>query len=106
MSLVNPLALGLLVAIPYFVWLGWPRAAHRRRRDTTSLVLRTAIVLALVLALAGLQVVQGAGKLAVVFLLDASDSVDQTARAQAEKYVRDAMRQMGPEDQAGIRSEE
>src|SRR5258708_511564 len=102
MKFATPIALLLLLVIPYFVWLGWPRLRYRRQRDTTSLAIRVVIVVLLVLALAGTQIVQAADKLSVVFLVDASDSIDQTARFQAEKYMRDAMSHMSPEDKAGI----
>ena len=102
MAFSNPLALVLLLAIPYFAWLGWPRVAYRRRRDLVSLVIRLVIVMLLILSIAGLQTVQAADKLTVVFLIDSSDSIDSAARAQAENYVRDAMSHMGPEDRAGV----
>src|SRR5579859_3869551 len=102
MTFSNPLALLLLLSIPYFAWLGWPRVAHRRRRDLTSLSIRLVIVTLLVLGLAGLQTAQAADKLSVVFLIDESDSVDTATRADAEKYVRDAMAAMGPNDRAGV----
>ncbi len=102
MTFSNPVALVLLALIPYFVWLGRPRLAYRRRRDLASIAARLVIVLCLILALSGAQVVQAADKLSVVFLLDASDSVDQTARDQAQSYIRDAMSQMRPEDRAGL----
>ncbi len=102
MSFSNPLALLLLLTIPYFIWVGWPRVTYRRRRDILSLVLRVLLALCLIFGLAGLQVAQSADKLAVVFLLDTSDSIDSAARAQAEKYIRDAMANMGPEDRAGV----
>ncbi len=102
MTFANPIALVLLLAIPYFAWLGWPRVAYRRKRDTVSLALRLLVVVLLILGIAGLQTVQAADKLSVVFLLDASDSIDQAARTQAEKYIRDAMSHMGPEDRAGV----
>jgi uncharacterized membrane protein len=102
MRLATPIALLLLILIPYFVLLGWPRVAYRRRRDMLSLALRVVIILLLVLGLAGLQVVRAADKLAVVFLVDASDSIDSQMRLQAETYIRDAMSRMTPEDKAGI----
>lgn len=102
MRFSTPVALLLLLVIPYFVWLGWPRIAYRRRRDIISLALRLLIILLLVFGLAGLQTVQAADKLAVVFLIDASDSIDQVARAEAEAYVRDAMSRMTPDDRAGV----
>jgi len=102
MRLATPIALILLLLIPYFVLLGWPRVSYRRRRDIASLSLRVFIVLLLVFGLAGLQTVRAADKLAVVFLVDASDSIDTDMRAQADQYIRDAMSQMTPEDRAGI----
>src|SRR6185295_1412832 len=102
MTFSNPIALVLLLAIPYFAWLGWPRVGYRRKRDSVSLLLRLLVALLLIFGIAGLQTVQAADKLSVVFLLDASDSIDQTARTEAEKYVRDAMSHMGPEDRAGV----
>ncbi len=102
MTFSNPIALLLLVVIPYFVWLGWPRVAYRRRRDITSLAIRLVIVVMMILGLAGLQTVQAADKLSVVFLVDASDSIDQDARHAADTYIRDAMSHMGPEDRAGV----
>ena len=102
MRFATPLALLFLVSVPYFVWLGWPRLAHRRRRDMLSLGLRLLIVLMIIFGLAGLQTVQAADRLAVIFLIDLSDSIDSTARAQAENYVREALAAMTPNDRAGI----
>ena len=50
MSFSTPLALVLLVCIPFVLYLGWPRQRFRRSRDTVSLVLRTAIMLLLIFA--------------------------------------------------------
>jgi Mg-chelatase subunit ChlD len=102
MRFASPLALLLLLAVPYFVWLGWPRLVHRRRRDTLSLTLRLLIVVLIIFGLAGLQTVQAADRLAVIFLIDASDSIDAAARAQATTYVQDALQSMTPNDRAGI----
>jgi uncharacterized membrane protein len=102
MRFATPIALVLLVVLPFFIWLGLPRVAHRRRRDTISLILRCSIVVLIVLGLAGLQTVQTADRLAVVFLVDASDSIDRNALSTAETYIRDAMSRMTVDDQAGI----
>ncbi|HVO43863.1 MAG TPA: VWA domain-containing protein [Aggregatilineales bacterium] len=102
MAFSNPLALLLLLVIPYFAWLGWPRLTYRRRRDIASLGLRLLIVTLIVLALSGLQLVQAADKLSVVFLVDDSDSIDRKALDDAEQYVRDAMARMRPDDRAGV----
>lgn len=102
MSVTNPLALILLLLIPYFVWLGQPRTPIRRWREVTSLGLRLTIFLLLTLSLAGTQLVRAADELAVIFLIDASDSMSADQSAQAEAFVREAMAQMTPNDQAGV----
>ncbi len=103
MRFTSPFALILLLAIPYVVWLGQPRlAAGQRWRQWLSLGLRLLILLLLVLSLAGSQLVRAADELAVVFLVDASDSMSQGQAAQAEQFVREAVGQMGATDQAAV----
>lgn len=102
MSFSFPLALVGLLAIPYLVWLGRPRGTYSRGRERVSLILRILIVALLVFGLAGLQVVKAADKLAVVFLIDASDSMDEAARQSANQYVADVMQRMGPNDEAAV----
>lgn len=102
MSFTNPLALVLLLAIPIVLYIGWPRQAYRRRRDGVSLALRVTIMALLALALAGTQISRAADKLAVIFLLDVSDSVNlETQQAQLE-YVRQSLQSMGPDDVSGV----
>ncbi len=102
MTFSTPLALVLLVSVPFVLYLGWPRQAYRRRRDVLSLMLRTLIVLLLVFALAGAQAVQSANRLAVVYLVDVSDSVGQAVREAELDYVRQSLPSMGPDDEAGV----
>ena len=104
MSFTSPLALLLLLAVPYVLWLGWPRAARLRgqRRDRLSLGLRLLILLLLVFSLAGAQLVRAADDLAVVFLIDASDSISPAQAEQAEQFVRQAIAAMGPNDRAAV----
>lgn len=64
--------------------------------------LRLIILLLLILSLAGVQIVRSADDLAVVFLVDASDSISQEQAAQAETYVRSAIETMGPTDQTAV----
>ncbi len=100
MTFSAPLALLLLLIIPAIVYVGRPRVAFRRGRDIASLIIRTLILLLLILALAGAQSIQAADKLAVVFLVDASDSV--AAQDAQVAYMRDAIAAMRPEDEAAI----
>lgn len=87
------------------MWLARPRVggwSRRRWRDWVSVGLRVNILLLLVLSLAGIQIVRDADELAVVFLVDASDSINQEQAEQAETYVRSAIETMGPNDQTAV----
>ncbi len=102
MSFTNPSALWLLLLLPVFVVMGWPRLAYRRLRDTLSLIIRLVIVALLVLGLAGIQIERAANRLAVVFLIDVSDSVSPEQQSAALDYVRRASEAMGRNDQAAV----
>ncbi len=85
------IALLLLVLLPIIWFIGYPRHAFRRRRDISSNILRTFIMVLLVLALAGLQSVQAVDRLAVVFLVDVSDSMGSGTEDLQLEYVREAI---------------
>jgi uncharacterized membrane protein len=102
MSFANPTALLLVLLIPYFMWVGRPQLAYRRQRDVVSLTLRLIIILFLIGSLAGAQITRAAEKLTVIFLIDASDSVDPAARQQADNYVKQSLAAMTLEDRAGL----
>src|SRR5687767_7412778 len=88
----------LLLLVPLWVLGLMARRLPGRRRATgravVGLVLRTLVLLALVLALSGVQVVRGADRAATAFVLDSSDSVSPAARARGEEYIRRALRAM------------
>jgi Ca-activated chloride channel family protein len=67
-----------------------------------SLLLRTALMAALVLALAGARLVSRVDDLTTVFLIDSSDSVSPSARGQAEAFVQEALKAMRPNDHAAV----
>ena len=100
MQLATPFA-GLLIFIflPLVWYIGFPRQAFRRRRGSVSLLLRTIIIALLALALAGLQNVQSVDRLAVVFLVDVSDSMDAAAQDQQLAYIRASLAGKAPEDE-------
>ena len=103
MNFTTPLALLLLLILPYFIWLGRPRkTAVRRWREWTSLTIRVVILILLTLSLAGTQLVRAADELAVVFLVDASDSISPEQAAQAEAFVRAAVETMTPQDETAV----
>ncbi len=102
MHFTTPLALLLLLTLPIFAYLGWPTRGYGRSREITSLLLRLIIVLSLILALAGLELLRGSNQLATVFLVDASDSMPEQAKTAAIDYIQTALQEMGPDDQAAI----
>ncbi len=92
MQFTAPAAALLLVILLPLLWLiGFPRHAFRRRRDISSLLLRSLIVALLVLALAGLQQVGAVERLAVVFLVDASDSMGSDAESAQLDFLSQAL---------------
>jgi Mg-chelatase subunit ChlD len=102
MQFTTPLALLLLLTLPLFAWLGWPARGYGRGREISALVLRLLIALLLIFALAGLEIVQKTEKLAVVFLIDQSDSMPLEAQISAFGYVEDALANMQVDDQAAV----
>lgn len=111
MNFTTPLSLLLFLFLPYFIWLGRPsrygyfgsaQHRHSRWRDWASLVVRLLIIALLTLSLAGTQMVRAADELAVVFLVDASDSIRPEQAAQAEEFVRAAVETMGVNDETAV----
>src|SRR5687767_14473807 len=103
LSFVFPTALLLLVLLVPLWWLAL--AVPRRLsplRFWASLLVRTALVGALVFALAGAQLVQHVDRITTVFVIDSSNSVAPSARGQAEAFVQDALKTMHPGDQAAV----
>jgi Ca-activated chloride channel family protein len=104
MAFTTPLALLLLLSLPYLIWIGRPRALRRQgaRREWLALVVRSLIAVLLILGLAGAQWVRAADDLAVVYLVDASDSVSAAEHQRALDWVADAIAQLGPADRAAV----
>ncbi len=102
MTFTAPLFLLLLLLAPVIAWVGWPAPGPGKKREVASLTLRLVIFACLVLSLAGMEVVRGGDDLAVVFLVDVSDSMPPAAVAAEMDYVREALSSMRPDDQAAI----
>lgn len=102
MRFTAPLFLILLLALPIIIRWGRPSRGPSRRREMISLALRMLIVAGLIFSLAGLEIVRASDALAVVFLIDASDSMSSAAKAAAVDYTRQAIADMGPDDQAAV----
>jgi uncharacterized membrane protein len=102
MAFTQPLFLLLLILVPYFVYLGWPKGRYGRGRAWAALVLRCLIVALAILSLAGMQSVHGGDELAVVFLVDVSDSVSEAEQERALTFVEEALAALGPDDRAAL----
>ncbi|GAB4544272.1 MAG: VWA domain-containing protein [Anaerolineales bacterium] len=103
MTFTSPFYLILLLLLPLTVYLGWQGGKlAARKREVLSLTLRSLILLALILALAGLEVVRRSDSLALVFLVDVSDSMSQQAVESETTYIREALKAMRADDKAAV----
>jgi uncharacterized membrane protein len=87
------------------VTLGLSFAARHhlgKGRRRVSLVLRSVILVSLVLAAAGFQVVWPVDRLTSVFVVDLSDSVGEQGRESALAFVREALEERPEGDQAAV----
>lgn len=102
-SFVYPEMLWLLILIGglWGIALVTPRRLSPLR-FYSSLALRSVIVAALVFAIAGAQLMLPVRQLTTVFLLDSSDSIATSARAQAETFIQEALQAMRSGDRAAI----
>ena len=100
MSFARPILLAFLALLPFFAYLGWPVGRYGRGRAWAALVLRCLIGLLVVLSLAGIESVHGGDELAVVFLLDVSDSVPEGERERAVVFVEESLGAMEADDRA------
>ena len=102
MAFTQPLFLLLLILLPYFIYLGRPASRYGRGRAWAALILRCLIALLIILSLAGTQSVHGGDELAVVFVVDVSDSVSKAEQERALAFVEESLAAMGPDDRAAL----
>jgi len=101
MRFENPWLLLLLLpaaAFMYYTTKNMVRLARWRR--VSIIFLRSIILLIIVLLLSGLSLQQVSGITTTLFLVDSSDSINQKEHAVA--FVREAIKSMGRNDEAGI----
>ena len=100
----NPLYLLLLApAMAWVIWLAWKSDVQISAwRRWTSFIFRAVIVLALVLAIAGLQWRKPLEGMNVFFLLDRSDSVPSSQQEAARDLVNKFSAQKKAVDKAGV----
>ncbi|NNJ09063.1 VWA domain-containing protein [Chloroflexales bacterium ZM16-3] len=103
LSFIYPEMLWLLSALA-LIWAVALLAPRRLSpwRFWGGLAVRSLIGLALVLSVAGAQLVLPVDQLTTVFLLDGSDSLAPSLRAQAESFIQESLTAMPEGDQAAI----
>lgn len=105
MDVGAPWFLGLLVLAPLALWLALRvRTDLSAPRRVASVALRVAVVLLLVLALADLRILLENRRLAVLFLVDGSESIPDEVKKACRRYVQEAaeMRDRSREDRVGV----
>ena len=106
LSFDNPNYLWLILGAPVLWWIGFESlAALGRYRRAFALTFRTAVWLAIVFAMAGVQLVWQSDRVTVMYVLDQSESIPLPKRQVMLKYVIDnvkAHRNETREDRAGI----
>lgn len=97
----RPAAFVLLLALLPVAWF-----FHRSlvdlppRQRVVSLATRCCVLLLLILAAAGINLIQNDSRQFTVFLLDHSDSLDDSAATAANKFITDSLQKMRRDDEA------
>lgn len=97
----NPWLLLLLLPAAVFIYFTTKNMMHLVRwRRISIILLRSLIFLMVILLLAGFTLQQVSNRATTLFLVDSSDSIYQKEKALS--FVRDAVKSMGRNDEAGI----
>ena len=101
--LSNYWALGLLIIIPWAFYLSKKSLAELSSwRRWSTFGLRSAVILMLVLALSGFELVWKVDRLCVIYVLDVSNSVPEDQVQQALSFIEESARSMEATDEAGL----
>ncbi|MDR1382432.1 MAG: VWA domain-containing protein [Planctomycetaceae bacterium] len=96
LEFTHPYLLFLLLLLIVIGWGFWRSLLDfSRGQRIVLLVLRTAILLLLILAAAGLTMLSPTHETMVVFLVDQSRSIDENAKTIADNYLHDAEKAAG-----------
>ncbi len=106
LSFDQPIYLYLGLLLPFFWWLSFRsmRALSGPRR-LAAILIRTVVLLAIVFAIAGVQLVWTTERVTVMYLLDQSESIPASRRAQMLEFVTQSVkkhRDANREDRAGV----
>jgi len=98
----SPGYLWLFLLLPLFLWLGWPSRGKLQFSEYAALILRSLLIVCLVFALAELTIQIPNDRLAVLYLLDVSDSVQKTEQRAAVSFIQESIKSKPPDDLAGL----
>lgn len=99
----SPLFLILLAAIPILIYIQLRTSVIAAKwRKRTTFLLRTAALLCLIFALANLHRTDREQRLAVVFLIDSSDSLAPSQQEIAINQINSAIAKLKPTDQFAV----
>jgi uncharacterized membrane protein/Mg-chelatase subunit ChlD len=100
---IFPWALLLLVLVPWAIRVGAGIRSLAPMRKWTAIVLRSVILISLIAALAGVELVKTNDRLAVFFLLDRSNSIPEEVKvASLDAINQTCAEDMTPKDEAGV----
>lgn len=102
MRFAEPFFLILLLLLPAFWWMGARLRTVEKRRRIAVIVLRTLIVVAMIFAIAKLELVKKSNFLTVYYLLDSSDSIPGTTQEQGRLLISELNKKMTTRDEAGL----
>jgi uncharacterized membrane protein len=103
MEIAHPWFLILLLAVPLLaLMMRRSLAGMTPRQRVVCFILRSLILSLLALALAGIWLRQPANDLAVLFLVDDSASISDSAKKQARDFVAESLKQINASDEAGV----
>ncbi|HYW80754.1 MAG TPA: VWA domain-containing protein [Thermoguttaceae bacterium] len=95
-GIAQPLGLLALVVLPVVVYYSRRSLVHFARwQRRTSLTVRLLLIVLLAMVLCGLQLVKQSDQLFVVFAVDQSRSISETAQAAADAFVAKANEHLG-----------
>ena len=101
--LSNYWALGLLILIPYAFYLSKKSLAELSSwRRWSTFGLRSAVILMLVLALAGFELVWKVDRLCVIYVLDVSNSIPEDQVQLALSFIGESTHGLEETDEAGL----
>jgi uncharacterized membrane protein len=99
----QPAALWLLALALLMAWMARRSLAGLTRgRWRAAVLMRAALILLLVMALAGLNTIRKNRDLTVIYLLDKSRSVPDDQQAEARRFARVTSRTPQPDDRVGV----